>query len=245
MSFEVIPAIDIKDGKAVRLRQGRADQVTVFDDSPAAVARRFAAAGARRIHVVDLDGAFRGDTVSEPVVREILAAVAGSALVQVGGGIRTFEAAARYVEAGVSRVILGTSVVRDPEATRRIAAAFPGKVAAGIDAKNGDVAVSGWVESTGVRANDLARAMEAAGVACFIYTDISRDGMMEGPNLAALREFSAGLSTPVIASGGVTVLADVERLAAMEGEGVAGVIIGRAIYDGSVPLADALRLGRD
>jgi phosphoribosylformimino-5-aminoimidazole carboxamide ribotide isomerase len=245
LPFEVIPAIDIKDGKAVRLRQGRADQVTVFDDSPVAVARRFAEAGARRIHVVDLDGAFRGEPASEAIVREILSAVAGRALVQVGGGIRTFAAAERYVEAGVSRVILGTSVVRDPEATERIARAFPGKVAAGIDAKNGDVAVSGWVETTGVRAHDLARAMEARGVACFIYTDISRDGMMEGPNLEALRDFARGLSTPVIASGGVTTLSDVERLSAMAGEGVAGVVIGRAIYDGSVPLAEALRLGRD
>jgi phosphoribosylformimino-5-aminoimidazole carboxamide ribotide isomerase len=245
LPFEVIPAIDIKDGKAVRLRQGRADQVTVFDDSPVAVARRFAEAGARRIHVVDLDGAFRGEAVSEPIVREILSAVAGKALVQVGGGIRTFAAAERYVEAGVSRVILGTAVVRDPEATARIASAFPGRVAVGIDAKNGDVAVSGWVESTGVKANDLARAMEAAGVACFVYTDIARDGMMEGPNLEALRDFARGLSTPVIASGGVTTLSDVERLSAMAGEGVAGVVIGRAIYDGSVPLADALRLGRD
>jgi phosphoribosylformimino-5-aminoimidazole carboxamide ribotide isomerase len=240
MSFEVIPAIDIQGGKAVRLRQGRAEDATVFSDSPLDVAKRFAAAGAARIHVVDLDGAFLGKPVNFEIIRRIAAAV--DVPVQVGGGVRNFEIASRYMGAGVSRVILGTSAVRNPEEVLRITKAYPGKVAASIDARDGKVAIRGWVEMTGVIAVDLARRMEKIGISCFIYTDISRDGMMSGPNFGSIGEFAKGLSTPVIASGGVSALADVEKLLAMEGEGVCGAIIGRALYDGSITLADALRL---
>ena len=238
MAFQVIPAIDIQAGKAVRLRQGRQEDSTVFDDSPVEVARRFAAEGATRIHVVDLDGAFRGRPVNEEIIHRIVN-TAGCP-VQVGGGVRNYAIAARYLGAGISRIILGTSIVRNPEEVLRITKAYPGRVAAGIDARDGFVAIRGWVEVTGITAVDLARRMEENGISCFIYTDISRDGMMEGPNFRSIREFARGLSTPVIASGGVSTMEDLATLREMESDGVCGAVIGRAIYDGSLSLADAL-----
>ena len=242
MAFEVIPAIDIQGGKAVRLRQGRANDATVYSDFPVDVARRFAAAGASRIHVVDLDGAFLGKPVNFDIIRRIAAAV--DIPVQVGGGVRNFDIASRYINAGASRIILGTSFVSNPEEVLRITKAYPGKVAASIDARDGRVAIRGWVEVTGVIAVELARQMEQSGISCFIYTDIARDGMMSGPNFGSIAEFAKGLSTPVIASGGVSSLADVEKLLEMENGGVCGAIIGRAMYDGSISLTDALRLER-
>ncbi len=242
MPFQVIPAIDIRGGKAVRLRQGRAEEATVFSDSPIEVAKRFAAEGASMLHVVDLDGAFTGRPVNFEGIQRIVS-VTGIP-VQVGGGVRNYEIASRYLGAGVSRVILGTSIVRNPEEVLRITKAYPGRVAAGIDAKDGFVAIRGWVEVTGVHAVDLARRMEKNGIACFIYTDIARDGMMGGPNFASIREFAKGVSTPVIASGGVSGTGDLEELRKMEDVGVAGVVIGRAMYDGSLSLAEALRLER-
>ncbi len=240
MAFTVIPAIDIQGGKAVRLRQGRADESTVFDESPLEVAKRFAALGASMIHVVDLDGAFLGKPANAEIIRRIVSGV--GVPVQVGGGIRNFDIAARYLGFGASRVILGTSIVRNPEEVIRISKAYPGKVAAGIDARDGFAAIRGWVEVTGVRAVDLARQMERTGISRFIYTDIARDGMMAGPNFRSIREFAMGLDTPVIASGGVSSLADIELLRAMESDGVCGVVVGRALYDGSVALGEALRL---
>ncbi len=242
MPFQVIPAIDIQSGKAVRLRQGRQEDSTVFSDSPLDVARRFVAAGASRLHVVDLDGAFLG----KPVNVDIISRIASSAgvPVQVGGGVRNYESAARYFGAGVSRVILGTSIVRDPEEVTRITRAYPGQVAAGIDARDGRVAIRGWVEVTGLIAAEFARRIEECGVSCFIYTDISRDGMMVGPNFDAIREFAKGVSVPVIASGGVTTLEDLRSIRSMEGEGLVGAIIGRALYDGTIDLAEALTLER-
>lgn len=242
MPFQVIPAIDIRGGKAVRLRQGRAEEATVFSDSPIEVAKRFTAEGASMLHVVDLDGAFTGRPVNFEGIQRIVS-VTGIP-VQVGGGVRNYEIASRYLGAGVSRVILGTSIVRNPEEVLRITKAYPGRVAAGIDAKDGFVAIRGWVEVTGVHAVDLARRMEKNGIACFIYTDIARDGMMGGPNFASIREFAKGVSTPVIASGGVSGTGDLEELRKMEDVGVAGVVIGRAMYDGSLSLAEALRLER-
>jgi phosphoribosylformimino-5-aminoimidazole carboxamide ribotide isomerase len=243
MAFQVIPAIDIQGGKTVRLRQGKAEESTVFADSPLEAARRFASAGASRLHVVDLDGAFLGKPVNFDVIRRIMAAV--DVPVQVGGGVRNFDIASRYLGAGASRIILGTTVVRNPEEVLRITKAYPGKVAAAVDAKEGRVAIRGWVEVTGVIAVDLARQMEKSGVSCFIYTDISRDGMMAGPNFRSISEFAKGISAPVVASGGVSTLADVESLRSMENEGVCGVIIGRAMYDGSLSLPDVLRLERE
>jgi phosphoribosylformimino-5-aminoimidazole carboxamide ribotide isomerase len=242
MAFQVIPAIDVQGGKAVRLRQGRAEQATVFSDFPLEVARRFASGGASMLHVVDLDGAFTGRPVNFEIIRRIVSGV--GVPVQVGGGIRNFDIASRHLGAGVARVILGTSIVRDLEEVLRITKAYPGRVAAGIDAKDGFAAIRGWVEVTGVKAVDLARRMEQTGISCFIYTDILRDGMMSGPNFPSIREFAKGLSTPVIASGGVSGLADVEELRNLEADGVCGVVIGRALYDGSIALADALRLER-
>ncbi|PWB63553.1 MAG: 1-(5-phosphoribosyl)-5-[(5-phosphoribosylamino)methylideneamino]imidazole-4-carboxamide isomerase [Deltaproteobacteria bacterium] len=243
MAFQVIPAIDIQGGKAVRLRQGKAEDSTVFADSPLEVARRFAGAGATRLHVVDLDGAFLGKPVNFDIIKRIVAAV--DVPVQVGGGVRNFDIASRYLGAGASRIILGTTVVRNPEEVLRITKAYPGKVAAAMDAKEGRVAIRGWVEVTGVVAVDLARQIEEGGVSCFIYTDIARDGMMVGPNFRSIGEFAKGLSTPVLASGGVSTLADVELLRTMENGGVCGVIIGRAMYDGSIDLSEALRLERE
>jgi phosphoribosylformimino-5-aminoimidazole carboxamide ribotide isomerase len=243
MAFQIVPAIDIQGGKAVRLRQGRAEDSTVFADSPIEVARRFAGAGATRLHVVDLDGAFLGKPVNFDIIRRIVAAV--DVPVQVGGGVRNFDIASRYLGAGASRIILGTTVVRNPEEVLRITKAYPGKVAAAMDAKEGRVAIRGWVEVTGVIAVDLARQMEKSGISCFIYTDIARDGMMAGPNFRSIGEFAKGLSTPVLASGGVSTLEDVEMLRTMENGGVCGVIIGRAMYDGSIDLSEALRLERE
>jgi phosphoribosylformimino-5-aminoimidazole carboxamide ribotide isomerase len=240
MAFQVIPAIDIQGGKAVRLRQGRQDDSTVFSDSPLEVARRFAAAGATRIHVVDLDGAFTGRPVNFDIIRRIANAV--GVPVQAGGGVRNYEIAARYLGAGVSRIILGTTIVRNPEEVLRITKAYPGMVAAGIDAKEGFAAIRGWVEVTGVTAVDLARQMEKSGISCFIYTDISRDGMLTGPNFRSIREFAKGLAAPVIASGGISAMEDLAALQEMEADGVCGVVIGRAIYDGSISLADALKM---
>lgn len=242
MAFRVIPAIDLQGGKAVRLRQGRAQDATVFSDSPIEVAKRFASDGASMLHVVDLDGAFTGRPANFEVIRRIVST--SGVPVQVGGGVRNFDVAARYLGAGAERVILGTSIVRDPEEVLRITKAYPGKVAAGIDAKEGFAAIRGWVEVTGVRAVELARRMESAGISCFIYTDISRDGMMAGPNIPSIREFAKGLETPVIASGGVSSLADVLTLRDLEADGVCGVVIGRAMYDGSIALAEVLRLER-
>jgi phosphoribosylformimino-5-aminoimidazole carboxamide ribotide isomerase len=243
MAFQVVPAIDIQGGKAVRLRQGKAEDSTVFADSPLEVARRFAGAGATRLHVVDLDGAFLGKPVNFDIIKRIVAAV--DVPVQVGGGVRNFDIASRYLGAGASRIILGTTVVRNPEEVLRITKAYPGRVAAAMDAKEGRVAIRGWVEVTGVIAVDLARQMEKSGISCFIYTDIARDGMMAGPNFRSIGEFAKGLSTPVLASGGVSTLADVEMLRTMENGGVCGVIIGRAMYDGSIDLSEALRLERE
>jgi len=241
MGFEVIPAIDIQGGRAVRLRQGRAEEVTVFSDSPVEVARRFVGAGAVRLHVVDLDGAFLGKPVNGAVVRRIVAAA--KVPVQVGGGVRNFDIASRYLREGVSRVVLGTTIVRSPEEVTRITKAYPGRVAAAIDAREGRVAIRGWVEVTGLAAVDLARSMEKSGVSCFIYTDILRDGMKTGPNFESIREFARGLSTPVIASGGISTVDQIAELKALERDGVCGAIIGRALYDGSLPLAEAFGAG--
>jgi phosphoribosylformimino-5-aminoimidazole carboxamide ribotide isomerase len=181
--------------------------------------------------------------VNDGVILRIAGAV--GCPVQVGGGVRNFGIAAKYLGAGVSRVILGTSIVRNPEEVLRITKAYPGRVAAGIDAREGFVAIRGWVEDTGVTAVDLARRMEESGISCFIYTDISRDGMMAGPNFRSIREFARGVSVPVIASGGVSTLEDLDALREMEEDGVCGAVVGRAIYDGSLSLGDALKRERE
>ena len=238
----LIPAIDIKNGQCVRLRQGDMDNdVSVFDDDPVAVARRWAEAGADRIHVVDLDGAKAGYPVNDRVIGEIVDAV-GSIPVQVGGGIRDESAIETYLERGVEYVIIGTRAVSEPHFVSDVGVEFPGHIIVGLDAKNGMVATDGWSKLSNHTVADLAQQFEADGVVAIIHTDISRDGMMQGLNIDATRELAAELTIPVIASGGVTDLRDIEALLGAEEDGVAGAVIGRAIYEGTLDFTEARAL---
>ncbi len=231
------PAIDLKDGQCVRLLHGEMDKATVFGDDPAAQAAKFQAAGCEWIHLVDLNGAFAGQPVNAAAVEAILARV--TVPCQLGGGIRDMATIAMWLDKGLARVILGTVAVENPALVREAARAFPGRVAVGIDARGGRVATKGWAEETDVLVTDLARSFEDAGVAAIIYTDILRDGAMQGPNLAATEALARAVTIPVIASGGVSSLAD---LIALRDTGViAGAISGRALYDGAIDLAAALR----
>ncbi|HVP28839.1 MAG TPA: 1-(5-phosphoribosyl)-5-[(5-phosphoribosylamino)methylideneamino]imidazole-4-carboxamide isomerase [Myxococcota bacterium] len=242
-AFELIPAIDLLGGRCVRLVQGDYDAATVYGDDPAAVAARFCAAGIRRLHVVDLDGAKAGRPVNGDALRGILAA-AKDVPVQLGGGLRTLAAVEQTLGLGVGRVILGTIALRDPELVRESARRFPGRVAVGIDARAGRVAVEGWTETSELAAHELARRFEDVGVAAIVYTDIARDGMLSGPNLEATAELAAHVAIPVIASGGVGSLDDVRRAAALAARGVAGVIVGRALYTGALELGRALEIAQ-
>ena len=230
------PAIDLKDGACVRLLRGDMDQATVFGTDPGAQAAAFAAAGAQWLHLVDLNGAFAGQPVNGAAVRSILSAV--SIPCQLGGGIRDLATIEGWLDAGIARVILGTVAVEDPDLVRTAARAHPGRIAIGIDARAGRVATRGWAEATEVQATDLARRFEDAGVAALIYTDIDRDGAMQGPNIAATEALARAVSIPVIASGGVSRLDD---LIALRDTGViAGAISGRALYEGALDLHAAL-----
>jgi phosphoribosylformimino-5-aminoimidazole carboxamide ribotide isomerase len=240
--LEVIPAIDLKEGRCVRLRQGRMDEATVYGDDPVAQARRWEAAGAVWLHLVDLDGAFAGAPRNLKAITDIVHASA--CRVEVGGGIRDLDRVRAYLEAGVARVILGSAAVKNPGLVGEAANAFPGRVVVGIDAVRGRVAVQGWAEVTEVSATDLARRMASLGAAAIIYTDIDRDGMQAGVNLEATREVARASGLPVIASGGVATLDDVRALLPLVADGVTGVITGRAIYEGTLDLAEAIRVGR-
>jgi phosphoribosylformimino-5-aminoimidazole carboxamide ribotide isomerase len=231
------PAIDLKDGACVRLKLGLMDSATVFNPDPAAQARAFAAAGAEWIHVVDLNGAFAGRPVNAAAVEAILKAI--DLPVQLGGGIRDLATIESWLERGVRRVILGTVALKDPGLVKQACRLFPGRVAVGIDAKGGKVAVEGWAETSDVAALDLAKAFEGAGVAAIIYTDIDRDGVLTGPNVAATAALARAVGIPIIASGGVSSLDDLAALRDC-GAGIAGVISGRALYDGRIDLAAAL-----
>jgi phosphoribosylformimino-5-aminoimidazole carboxamide ribotide isomerase len=239
--FELIPAIDLLGGACVRLSQGRYDDATVYDADPAAVAERFAAHPLRRLHVVDLDGAKEGRPCNREPVRAILGAM-GDVPIELGGGIRDLAAIETWLGLGVDRVILGTVALRDPALVRDAAARFPGRVAVGIDAREGRVAVSGWLETSETEATTLARQFEDAGVAAIIYTDIARDGMGTGPNLEATLALAGAVTIPIIASGGVGSLDDVRASAARAKDGIAGLIVGRALYNGGVDLARALEV---
>ncbi len=232
------PAIDLKDGNAVRLLRGEMDKATVFNEDPAAQARAFVDAGCEWLHLVDLNGAFAGEPVNAAPVEAILKACNVPA--QLGGGIRDMATIETWIEKGLARVILGTVAVENPDLVREAAKAFPGKVAVGIDARNGMVATKGWAEETDVQVTDLARSFEDAGVAAIIYTDINRDGAMQGPNIEATAALAQAVSIPVIASGGVSSLGD---LIALRDCGVElnGAISGRALYDGAIDLVDAIR----
>ena len=238
----VIPAIDLKEGKCVRLEQGLMEKDTVFNDDPAAQARAWQEQGAELLHIVDLDGAFAGEPKNRSAIEAILTAITIPA--QLGGGIRDLATIEAYLSLGLSRVIIGTAAQRNPELVREACAKFPGRIVVGIDAKNGMVAVQGWAEVTDVTAIDLARRFEGFGVSAIIYTDISRDGMLQGPNLEATRALAEAVSIPVIASGGVSTLRDIEDLMAIEAFGVSGVITGKAVYTGAIRLSEAIALTR-
>ncbi len=234
------PAIDLKEGRCVRLRQGDMAQATVFNDDPAAQAASFEADGFRWLHVVDLDGAFAGKPVNAAAVDSILGRVRFP--VQLGGGIRDMATVEGWLSKGVARVIIGTAAVRDPDFVRAAARACPGKVAVGIDARGGMVAVEGWAETSTLSALDLGRRFEDAGVAAIVYTDIARDGMLQGLDMSGTRMLAESLSIPVIASGGLASIEDVKALLAPENRSISGAITGRALYDGRLDARAALAL---
>ncbi|CAK0754395.1 1-(5-phosphoribosyl)-5-((5-phosphoribosylamino)methylideneamino) imidazole-4-carboxamide isomerase [Gammaproteobacteria bacterium] len=244
----LIPAIDLKNGKCVRLRQGRMEEETVFSDDPRAVARRWVEAGARRLHLVDLDGAFAG----RPVNAEVIAAIARDhpdLPIQIGGGIRELDTIAVYLEMGVSYVILGTKAVTNPEFVEKACGIFPGHILVGLDARGGKVAIEGWSKLSAHNTIDMARNFEQVGVGGIIYTDIGRDGMMMGVNVDATVALARALTIPIIASGGITNLEDIRALCVVASEGILGAITGRAIYEGTLDfaagqcLADSLTTG--
>jgi phosphoribosylformimino-5-aminoimidazole carboxamide ribotide isomerase len=234
----LFPAIDLKEGRCVRLRQGDMAQATVFNDDPAAQAATFERQGFQWLHVVDLDGAFAGKPMNAAAVEAILQRVRFP--VQLGGGIRDIRTVAGWLEKGVARVIIGTAAVRDPGFVREAAKAFPGQVAVGIDARDGFVAVEGWAETSALAADDLGRRFEDAGVAAIVYTDIARDGMLQGINWEGTIALAQALTIPVIASGGLASMADIERLCAPDAAILEGAITGRALYDGRIDAGEAL-----
>jgi phosphoribosylformimino-5-aminoimidazole carboxamide ribotide isomerase len=239
----LIPAIDLKDGKCVRLRQGRMEDETVFADDPVAMAARWVEAGARRLHLVDLNGAFAGQPVNGDAVRAIAAAYPDLPI-QVGGGIRDERTIAAYLDAGVSWCIIGTQAVKEPELVGRACRAFPGNVIVGLDAKDGQVAINGWAVVTDHRVEDLARRFEGDGVDAIVYTDIGRDGMLTGPNVEATRRLADAVAVPIIASGGITDLDDIRALVAVADSGIIGAITGRAIYEGTLDFAEGQRIAQ-
>ncbi|NMQ20047.1 1-(5-phosphoribosyl)-5-[(5-phosphoribosylamino)methylideneamino]imidazole-4-carboxamide isomerase [Candidatus Competibacter phosphatis] len=237
----LIPAIDLKDGKCVRLRQGRMEDSTIFSDDPVAMAERWVQAGARRLHVVDLNGAFAGQPVNAQVIRRI-AQTFPDLPIQVGGGIRDEQAIDAYLDAGVQFVIIGTKAVQEPHFINDLCLEYPGHIIVGLDAKDGRVAVNGWSKLSKHNVIDLAQVFERYGVEAIVYTDISRDGMMQGVNVDATVRLAQAIGIPVIASGGVSTLDDVRALCAVEQEGIMGAIIGRALYEGGIDLAAAQQL---
>ena len=237
----LIPAIDIKNGQCVRLRQGRMDDVTIFDDNPEHAVQRWVEAGADRIHIVDLDGAAAGEPVNQALIGRMVAA-AGDVPVQIGGGIRDDAAIETYLDAGVEFVILGTRAVTEPHFVADVSVAYSGRIIVGLDARDGMVATDGWSKLSHHTVVELAQQFEQDGVAAIVHTDIRRDGMMQGLNIDATRELAASLSIPVIASGGVTDLDDIRALLTAEEDGVTGAIIGRALYEGTLDFAAACRL---
>lgn len=240
--MNLYPAIDLKDGNCVRLLRGDMDASTVFNDDPGAQAKQFVDDGCDWVHIVDLNGAFAGEPANAEAVKSILAGIDGKAKTQLGGGIRTFETIQYWLDAGISRVILGTIALRDPDFVIEACKRFPGQVAVGIDARDGYVAVEGWAEVSDMKVLDLALKFEDAGVAAIIFTDISKDGAMQGPNLEATVELANAISTPVILSGGVSSMADIDAIKAAEVPGLDGAISGRAIYDGKINVADAMKV---
>ena len=243
MSFIVIPAIDLKGGKCVRLEQGLMERDTVFCERPDEQAREWERQGGELLHIVDLDGAFAGQPKNGDAISAIIRTISIPA--QLGGGIRDLPTIEAYLSLGISRIILGTAALRSPKLVMEGCRLFPGRIVVGLDAKNGMVAVHGWAEVSEMSAVDLARRFEGYGVAAIIYTDISRDGMMTGPNIEATKNLAESISIPVIASGGVSSLKDIENLMAEESSGITGVITGKAIYTGAVRLSEAIELTKN
>lgn len=237
----VIPAIDLKDGYCVRLKQGRMEDATNYGADPVEMAKRWVAAGARRLHLVDLNGAFEGKPVNGDAVTAIARAFPDLPI-QIGGGIRSRETIQHYLDAGVSYVIIGTLAVKDPDFVSAMCREFPDRIIVGLDARDGMVATDGWAEVSEIRATDLAKRFASDGVSAIVYTDIARDGMMQGVNVEATVELAEHAGIPVIASGGVTNESDIEALAQVSPRGILGAITGRAIYEGSLDLASAQRL---
>lgn len=235
----LIPAIDLKDGQCVRLRQGDMDDATVFSQDPVEMAERWADLGARRLHLVDLNGAVDGKPRNEAVIREILEAMGDDVPVQIGGGIRDLDTIERYLDAGISYVIIGTAAVKNPGFLQDACGAFPGNIIVGLDAKDGRVATDGWSKLTKHSVTDLAKKFEDYGCEAIIYTDIGRDGMLTGVNIEATVKLAQHVRIPVIASGGITDIRDIERLCAVEPDGVEGAILGRSIYEGTLDFEQA------
>lgn len=239
----IYPAIDIRGGRCVRLTEGRFDAETVFADDPAQMALKWAGLGAEFLHLVDLDGALAGEGKNVPVIERILKSV--NIPVQLGGGIRNLETIEKLLDLGVTRLILGSAAVKNPQLVQEACKKYPGHIAVGIDAKNGEVAIEGWGQGSGVAATELAKKMASFGVETIIYTDISRDGMLSGVNVEATAALARACGVPIIASGGVASLEDIRRVKAVEADGVQGCIIGKAIYTGAVDLKTALALAKE
>ena len=235
----LIPAIDLKDGQCVRLKQGDMDQATIFSEDPAAMARKWVDLGARRLHLVDLNGAFAGKPKNLDAIEAILDEVGDEIPVQLGGGIRSLETIEKYLDAGLSYVIIGTAAVKDPGFLQDACSAFAGRIIVGLDAKDGKVATDGWSKLTGHEVIDLAKKFEDYGVESIVYTDIGRDGMLQGINIDATVKLAQAISIPVIASGGLSKMEDVEKLCAVAEVGITGMICGRAIYSGDLDFAAA------
>ncbi len=238
-----IPAVDIKSGKCVRLVQGRMDKEIIYSDDPADMAKKWEDLGASLLHLVDLDGAVEGKSVNMEVIKKILSNI--NVPVEVGGGVRDLHTVKAYIDMGVNRIVLGTVAKENPDFVREICEKYPGQIAVGIDAKDGLVAVRGWVEETEQKASELAKQFEGCGVSAIIFTDIMRDGTLTGPNIERTRELAESIDIPVIASGGVSDLNDVKKTLQLKKSGVIGVIVGRALYDGRVKFEDIVQLEKN
>jgi phosphoribosylformimino-5-aminoimidazole carboxamide ribotide isomerase len=238
----IIPAIDLKEGKCVRLKQGLMDQSTIFSENPAEMARKWVDLGAKRLHLVDLDGAFAGKPINEDAIKSIVTEVGNEVPIQLGGGIRNLDTVENFLNSGVDSIIIGTAAVTNPGFLHEACYAFPGQIIVGLDAKDGDVAINGWAKLTGHNVIDLAQKFEEYGVESIIYTDIGRDGMMGGVNIEATVKLSESLKIPVIASGGVSNIKDIEMLCEVANIGIRGVITGTAIYEGTLDFKEAQEL---
>ncbi len=238
----IIPAIDLKDGKCVRLKQGLMEESTIFSENPGQVAKQWTDLGARRLHLVDLNGAFAGKPVNESAIKAIVKEVDGSIPIQLGGGIRNLDTVEKYLNSGVDYIIIGTAAVKNPGFLHEACYAFPGQIIVGLDAKEGEVAIDGWAKLTGHNVIELAKKFEGYGVEGIIYTDIGRDGMLNGLNIEATEKLAEALTIPVIASGGVTNLEDIRNLSSIAYSGVIGAITGRAIYEGTLDFKAAQAL---